>query len=164
MSERSLKLTGPVGLGPEGEGGSAGSSIRPMPACGIPASPATELGRIHAPMSRTLNKGRDPVLPIAVLQRIDEMYAGEWDASDPELSPIYADCSGFPPLYLLTSDSEVLMDDTVMFTRRAKAHGVDARCVVWPKLPHAFPLFGSLFAEVKQVRAEMLAFIREHVK
>ncbi|MES0873990.1 alpha/beta hydrolase [Sinimarinibacterium thermocellulolyticum] len=135
----------------------------PMPACVLPVSPATELGRIHAPPSRPRKMRIDPILPIAALQRVDEMYAGDWDASDPELSPIFADCRGFPPMYLIASDAEVLLDDTVFFARRAKAHGVDVRCDVWPVLPHAFPLFGTLYREVRLARADMVAFMRERL-
>lgn len=135
----------------------------PMPACVIPVSPATELGRIHAPPSRTLRMKTDPILPIAELQRVDEMYAGGHDASDPELSPLYADCRGFPPMYLLASDSEVLLDDTVLFARRAKAAGVDVRFEIWPVLPHAFPLFAAVYPEVRQSIDDMLAFARAYL-
>ncbi|MGH8446479.1 MAG: alpha/beta hydrolase [Solimonas sp.] len=135
----------------------------PMPSCAIPVSPATELGRIHAPPSRPLRARADPILPIAALQRVDELYAGGHDASDPELSPLYADCRGFPPLYLLASDVEVLLDDTVLFARRAKAAGVDVRFDIWPVLPHAFPLFGMLFPEVRQARDDIVGFARSHL-
>lgn len=135
----------------------------PMPACTIPVSPATEMGRIHAPPSRPWKAKADPILPISALQRVDEMYAGDWDASDPELSPLYADCSGFPPMYLIASDNEVLMDDSVLFARRAKAAGVDLRCEVWPLLPHAFPLFGMMFPEVREVRREMVAYMQRYL-
>jgi len=136
----------------------------PMPACTIPVSPATEMGRIHAPPSRAWKRQRDPILPIGALQRVDEMYAGDWDASDPELSPLYADCTGFPPMYLIASDNEVLMDDSILFARRAKAAGVDVRCEIWPLLPHAFPLFGMIFKEVRAVRAEMVEYMRQHLR
>ncbi len=135
----------------------------PMPSCTVPISPATELGRIHAPPSRPLLRNRDAILPIAALQRVDEMYAGNWDASDPELSPLYADCTGFPPMLIIATDAEVLLDDSTLFARRAKAAGVDVRCEIWPRLPHAFPLFGALFPEVKQVKADMLEFMRKHL-
>ncbi len=132
----------------------------PMPACAIPVSPATELGRVHGPPSRPLRARRDPILPIAALQRVDDLYAGGCDASDPELSPLYADCRGFPPLYLLASDAEVLLDDTVLFARRARAAGVEVQVDIWPVLPHAFPLFGMLFPEVRRAREDMVAFAR----
>jgi monoterpene epsilon-lactone hydrolase len=134
----------------------------PMPACAVPVSPATELGRIHSPPSRTWKRHSDPILPIAALQRVDAMWAGDWDASDPELSPLYADCTDFPPMLFLATDNEVLTDDTVLMARRAKAAGVDVKCEIWPVLPHAFPLF-SLFAEVRLVRQEMLAYMKERL-
>lgn len=135
----------------------------PMPACAVPISPVTELGRLHAPPSRALKMRSDPLLPIVALQRVDEMYAGDWDASDPELSPLYADCRGFPPMYLLASDSEVLLDDTVLFARRAAAEGVNVRFEVWPVVPHAFPLFGQWMPEVRQALKDIVAFIKPHL-
>jgi epsilon-lactone hydrolase len=135
----------------------------PMPACAVPISPVTEMGRLHAPPSRALKRHSDPLLPIAALQRVDEMYAGDWDASDPELSPLYADLTGFPPLYLLASDSEVLLDDTVLLARRAREAGVSTRLEVWPILPHAFPLFERFMPEVRQAREDIVAFMREHL-
>lgn len=136
----------------------------PMPACALPVSPATEIGRIHAPPSRPWKMKQDPILPIAALQRVDEMYAGDWDASDPELSPLYMDCAGMPPMFLLASDSEVLMDDTVLLAKRLHAAGVEVRCEIWPVLPHAFPLFRALFPEVEQALVDMLDFMRLHIK
>jgi len=131
----------------------------PMPSCAVPVSPATELGRIHAPPSRLWRRYDDPILPIQALQRVDAVWAGDWDASDPELSPLYADCTDFPPMLFLATDNEVLTDDTVLMARRAKAAGVDVTCEIWPMLPHAFPLF-SMFREVGVVRRDMLAYMK----
>lgn len=136
----------------------------PMPSCGVPVSPGTEIGRVHAPPSRTLRMHSDPILPMAALARVGEMYAGGMDASDPELSPMYADCTGFPPLYLLASNGEVLLDDTVLFARSARQYGVDLSFEVWPLLPHAFPLFEQWFPEVRQAREDIVAFMRKHLE
>jgi acetyl esterase/lipase len=135
----------------------------PMPSCGVPVSPGTEMGRVHAPPSRTLRMHSDPLLPMVQLARVCELYAGGMDTSDPELSPLYADCTGFPPLYLLASDAEVLLDDTVLFARNAKQYGVDVSFEVWPVLPHAFPLFEHWFPEVAQAREDIVAFMRKHL-
>lgn len=134
-----------------------------MPACVLPVSPVTEMGRVHAPPSRPKLMQHDPLLPIGALQRVDQLYAGDWDASDPALSPLYADCRGFPPMYLLASASEVLLDDTVLFAQRAHAAGVAVRCDIWPVLPHAFPLFGALYPEVATAHADMLRFMQQHL-
>lgn len=134
----------------------------PMPACAIPISPVTEMGRIHAPPSRALKRKSDPLLPIAALQRVDKMYAAGWDASDPELSPLYADVRGFPPMFFLASDVEVLLDDSVLLVRRLREAGIEARLDVWPVLPHAFPLLEMIFPEARLAREDMVKFMREH--
>jgi acetyl esterase/lipase len=136
----------------------------PMPACAIPISPVTEMGRLHAPPSRAHKRKSDPLLPIAALQRVDEMYAGDWDASDPELSPLYADLTGFPPLFLMASDNEVLRDDTVLFAQRAQEAGLSVKLEVWPILPHAFPLFVRWMPEARQAIADIVAFIKAHCR
>src|SRR3546814_10488510 len=105
----------------------------------------------------------DPILPIVERQRVDELSAGGHAAPGPELWPRYADCRGCPPMYLLASDSEVLLDDTVLFARRAKAAGVDVRFEIWPVLPHAFPLFAAIFPEVRESIAAMVPFAQAHL-
>lgn len=135
----------------------------PMPACCVAVSPVTEMGRIHGPPSRYRLMKQDPLLSIASFQRIDDLYAGDWDASDPELSPLYMDCHGLPPMFFLASDNEVLLDETIMLARRMREAGVSTICHVWPMLPHAFPLFEAYFPEVRQARYEIAAFAQRHL-
>lgn len=135
----------------------------PMPACAVLVSPVTEMGRVHAPPSRARNAAREALLPIAALQRVDTLYAGDWDAADPELSPLYADYRGFPPLYFLAGEREVLLDDSLLAAEAARADGVDTRLEVWPVLPHAFPLFEPIFPEARAARQDMVAFIQQHL-
>lgn len=136
----------------------------PMPACAIPVSPAGDMGRTHAPPSRVLRAKRDPILPLSTLAQVAEMYVGDWDAADPEVSPLYADCKGFPPMFLLASNNEILLDDTVLFARRAIAAGVPTRFDIWPLLPHAFPLFERVFPKAKMARQDMVDFMRQHIR
>jgi monoterpene epsilon-lactone hydrolase len=136
----------------------------PMPCCAVPISPATEMGRIHGPPSRVIKMKKDPILPMSVMYKIDQYYTQNWDASDPELSPLYADLTGFPPLYLLATDNEVLIDDTLLFAQRARAAGIETKMDIWPALPHAFPLFEQLFPEVREARKDIVAFMRAHLK
>lgn len=68
---------------------------------------------------------------------VDAYLAGH-AASDPAASPLYANLSGFPPIRVIVGDAEVLLDDSLRFTARAVAAGVDARVDVWNGLPHGF--------------------------
>jgi acetyl esterase/lipase len=135
----------------------------PMPACAVPISPATEMARLYGLPSRTAKMKQDPILPISVMYRVHELYVGDWDSSDPELSPLYADLKGFPPLYLLASDNEILLDDTLQFVQRAREAGIATQMDIWPTLPHAFPLFEQMFPEVREARKDIVAFMRAHV-
>lgn len=135
----------------------------PMPACVVALSPVTEMGRVHAPPSRHQRARRDPLLPIAALSRVDELYCGGWDASDPELSPLYMDCSGLPPTLFMASDTEILLDDTLLLAERAHEAGVETVCQVWPYYPHALPLFEPMFRELEPVRREIAAFALRHL-
>ncbi|TXH05894.1 MAG: alpha/beta hydrolase [Nevskiaceae bacterium] len=135
----------------------------PRPACAVPISPATELGRLHGLPSRTARMKSDPILPAKALYTVDEFYSGDHDASDPELSPLYADFRGFPPLYFVASDNEILRDDTIACVQRTREAGVETKMDIWPVLPHAFPLFEALFPEVREARKDIVAFIRQHL-
>jgi monoterpene epsilon-lactone hydrolase len=135
----------------------------PMPACAVPVSPVTELSRVHGLPSRYKISKSDPLLPASAMQRMCSEYAGEHDSADPEISPIYMDCDGLPPLLFLASSNEILMDDTIYLARRTSAAGIDTTCHIWPMLPHAFPLFAGFFPEAVESRNDMAKFIQQHL-
>jgi acetyl esterase/lipase len=135
----------------------------PMPACAVPVSPVTELSRVHGLPSRYKLSRSDALLPAHAMQRMCGEYVGAHDSTDPEISPIYMDCEGLPPLFFLASSNEILMDDTVFLAKRTSAAGIDTTCHIWPVLPHAFPLFGSLLPEAIQSRHDIGEFMRQHL-
>lgn len=135
----------------------------PMPVCAVPISAVTELARAHAPPSRSYNAKREALIPQVFAARMTELYTRGQDASDPEISPLYADYAGFPPLYFIASEREMLLDDSVLAAERAREAGVETQLDVWPVLPHAFLIFGSMFVEAQQARQDVEAFVRRHV-
>jgi len=132
----------------------------PLPACAVPISAVTDLTGLHALPSRRDNRDLDPLVPMKALARALEFYGRGQDCRDPELSPLYADFSGFPPLYFLAAATEIMLDDSRLAAQRAEAAGVDVRLDIWPVLPHAFPLFAPWFPEARQARRDIAAFIR----
>lgn len=73
------------------------------------------------------------------------MYLGDYLGDDidqvnnePLIPPYLCDFSGFPPLYFIASDAEVLADDALYSAQKAESRGVEVRCELWPGLPHAF--------------------------
>lgn len=133
----------------------------PMPACAVPISPAADLGRLHGMPARTSRQRRDALLGLAAFAALAERYIGDHDAADPLVSPLYADFAGFPPLYFIASNDEVLRDDSLLLAMRARAAGVAVRADVWPLLPHAFPVLENWFVEARVARAAIVAFMRD---
>lgn len=91
-----------------------------LPACAVPISPITDLARMHAPPSRGRNAKREALVPLSLAYRMTQWYVGGQDASDPEISPLYADYCGFPPLYFIASEREILLDDSILAVRQAR--------------------------------------------
>lgn len=62
------------------------------------------------------------------------------DPADPEVSPVNADLTGLPPMYLQVSAAEMLLDDSVRVHERAVTAGVDSTLDVVEGQQHTFQM------------------------
>ena len=89
-------------------------------------------------------------------------YAGQTDATDPVLSPVFANLRGLPPTLFLTSTRDMLLSGTVILHQAYLRASVDARLVVFEAQPHAFWL--DVGIPESRVANEMMArFLDEHL-
>jgi acetyl esterase/lipase len=66
-------------------------------------------------------------------------YAGDVpDRTHPDLSPIFADVSGLPPVLIVVGTDDVLMQDNLAMAARLVAAGVPVDLRLYPACPHAF--------------------------
>jgi epsilon-lactone hydrolase len=130
-----------------------------LPACYVGMSPWLDLAGTGQSVIDL--DGIDPWIPAAMLPLPARFYAGELELDDPQISPLYADLSGLPPSLLFVGGDEILLDDAVRFTARARAAGVAADCGVYPGLWHVFPVFPGL-PESRDVLAEVGGYVRRH--
>lgn len=63
-------------------------------------------------------------------------YLANADLSDPVLSPIYADLSGFPPTLCMSGTRDFFLSGTSNFNRALMRAGVETRLVVFDAMPH----------------------------
>ncbi|GAA2907416.1 alpha/beta hydrolase [Nonomuraea rubra] len=110
----------------------------PMPAAAVLFSPAVDLTLSGASMRS--KDGVDPFFAPADLEWLFGQYAAGSDRSAPELSPIFADLTGLPPLLIQAGSSELLLDDAVRLAGRAGADEVAVTLEVVPRQPHVFQL------------------------
>lgn len=81
----------------------------------------------------------DPLLTSEVLSMAGASYLQGHDPHDPLASPLYGSFTGLPPIQIHVGTSEVLLDDTRRYAKRAHAEGVDVTAHVWEGMTHVFP-------------------------
>ncbi len=135
-------------------------SRQPLPAAVVALSPITDLAVSGA--SVTSNAANDPVLDKTALEALRKAYLGNNSATDPDISPLYADLSGFPPLLLQVGSGELLLDDTLRLADKARKDGVDVTAQVWPGMPHQWQLFPSVLDDADKAGQKIAEFAIAH--
>ena len=79
------------------------------------------------------------------------MYSDEWfvqayaghvaDRTNPDISPLYGDLRGLPPVLLVVGALDVLLEDSLAMAGRLSAAGNEVDLRVYPESPHAFTSF-----------------------
>ncbi len=88
----------------------------------------------------------------------------EVSLTDPVLSPIYGDLSGFPATLLMSSTRDLALSGTAIFGRALVERDVDARLVVFDGLPHAFWTYLLDIPETDQANALMAKFLKARTR
>lgn len=101
----------------------------------------------------------DPILTADSLATSAHAYAGD-GLKDPLVSPVFADPAGLPPLLILTSTADILVDDSRTFAKRARAAGVQVDLDVERGLIHVWPAIDGL-PEAAHALDRISAWIRE---
>lgn len=131
----------------------------PMPAGLVCYSPWTDLAVTGGSVSANA-KSCAMFTPTGV-RRGAGLYLGGTDPREPKASPLYADLAGLPPLLLFASRHEILLDDTLRFADKAKAHGVDVELILRDRMPHVWPIFVHLLPEAREAMRDVAAFARK---
>ena len=106
------------------------------------------------------NGNRDPMFHGPSLANLGNAYLGATgDATNPLISPIFADPTGLPPLLIHVAAEEALRDDGLRFAEKARAVGVPVETTVWPVVPHAWQLLAKL-PEARRSLARATEFLK----
>jgi epsilon-lactone hydrolase len=116
--------------------------LREKPVAIMPFSAWTDMelrgGSITTNRATDVLFGGDRPMDLHALVRL---YLGpDGDPADPEVSPVNADLSGLPPMYLQVSDAEMLLDDSTRLHERAVRHGVDSTLDIVAGQQHTFQM------------------------
>ncbi|WP_415919181.1 alpha/beta hydrolase [Tateyamaria sp. SN6-1] len=123
----------------------------PLPAGVFALSPLTDLG--YTGDSVRDNAAADVILPAERVHETAEMYLGTTahsEVTDPDVSPLFADFTGAPPIWLTASATEILRDDSRRMADRLRAQGVPVTYLEEGDLPHVWPLFHNMLPEARR--------------
>lgn len=107
--------------------------------------------------SHEKKKELDPILDSEYLERAIQSYAPGEDLTNPLISPLFADFSGFPPVYLQVGSNEILLDDTRMIQKKLVSANVSAKMDVYRGKWHVFQM--SPFKDAYEAMDKIAEFI-----
>lgn len=129
-----------------------------LPAAAFALSPWVDLSLSGGSLQR--NAATDPSLTRQMLADYAAMYLGDADPETPLASPLFADLSGLPPLFLQAGAAEILLDDALRLAEAAEAAGVTVTGDVWPEMIHGWQGFAGVAPEAEQALYRVGQFVR----
>jgi monoterpene epsilon-lactone hydrolase len=98
------------------------------------------------------------------LEALVRMFLGpDGDRKDPLASPLFADLTGMPPMYVQVSGAEMLLDDSVRLVEAARAAGVAVELDVVPGQQHTFQMSAGRDAVADAAIRRLAAWVRPHL-
>ncbi len=130
----------------------------PLPRCAVLLSPALDC-TLGSP-SMSLYDGEDPMIQLSALLVLRQFYVpSPYQYTDPEVSPLFAEFAGFPPLFLQAGSTEMMRDEAIRAADKAHAAGVDVELELWPGVPHVFQI-AEFLPEAALAIKHIVRFVR----
>lgn len=79
---------------------------------------------------------------------------------DPRVSPVRGNLEGLPPILILASEAEMLLDDARRYAAKAQAAGSPVQLQTWPHMVHVWPLFTPELPEAEEAYANIAEFVK----
>ena len=91
----------------------------------------------------------------------NSVYPGNHDLTDPYISPLFGDFTGFPPMLIQVGSNEMLLSDSVLVAEKAKSQGVKVRLSIYENMFHVFQMGMTLMPESKKAWVEVSKFLEQ---
>ena len=86
-------------------------------------------------------------------------YTAGCDTKSPEISPLYGELGGLPPVLIHAAQYDVFVGDAQRFAARAKEAGAQVELKVWKWMWHIFHMQAAFVPEAAQAVGEIRAFV-----
>jgi len=132
----------------------------PRPCAVAVIAPVTDF--TAASPSLTTNARSELLIPAAWARRIHTQYLAGSDPTDPELSPLFGEYEGAPPVLLHVDTTESLYDDARRMADRLRAQGVDVTLHETTGEPHVNHLNVGRTPEATAAVTRLSDFLNAH--
>jgi epsilon-lactone hydrolase len=129
----------------------------PLPAGVVCLSPWVDL--TSSGESYKQNKNKDPYLNVEGARATAIAYAGGMPLDHHLISPVFADFTGFPPLFIQVGSLEILRSDAETLALKARQSGVEVDIKVWNGMWHVWQASRKL-QESRQAVKEIGRFVQ----
>lgn len=134
----------------------------PPPAALALISPWVDLtlsGESHQTRAR-----RDPMLRTAWLKFAVERYAYRLPQNEPLISPLFGSLTNLPPMLIQVGSEEILLSDSEVLAKRARAAGVHVQFKCYEGMWHVFQANAGSLPESDQALTEIGAFLYARIR
>lgn len=130
-----------------------------LPGCLWLASPWTDLTLSGSTLAS--KDACDPLIHQGYLKELADAYlAGRVPQGDPQVSPLFGNFAGFPPMLIQVGSAETLIDDAVRLARVAGEADVRVTLEIWPHMIHAWQLWNAHVPSGRDALRSAGAFMR----
>ena len=88
----------------------------------------------------------------------DSPYVADDSPTNPYISPLFGDFTGFPPMLIQVGTSEMLLSDSESVVEKAKEAGVKVKFTKYEGMFHVFQMAATILPESKKAWAEVGKF------
>lgn len=134
----------------------------PLPAAACMLSPWLDLSATGESMTTRMHS--DPWFKPSDMPIVASYYCEESQLRHPLASPVFADLSDLPPLYIQVGEDEILLSDSTRCAERVRAAGGNIELEIWPGMWHVFQVFVHRMPESREAIRKIGAFVRRELK
>ena len=131
----------------------------PLPATAVLLSPWLDLAASGESM--TTRAQHDPWFKPDHMPFVADYYCTPEQRRHPLVSPVYADLSNLPPLYIQVGEDEILLSDSTRTAEKVRAAGGTVEIEIWHGMWHVFQAFIHLMPEAKIAVRKIGLYLRK---
>jgi epsilon-lactone hydrolase len=165
--ESLLEVWGPQSLAIAGDSAGGGATLATLlrirdrgvaaPAAAVMFSPWVDLTGTSVSMRE--RAGVDPMLKPRHLERFGDWYVNGVSKDNIEVSPMFAELHGLPPMLVMVGSDEVLFDDSVTLVKRVNEAGGQATLDIADGMWHVYQLLAPVLPEANSALAMASRFL-----